>query len=174
MSARVSVDRTTPGQVRITLREGPGGIVDFAAFVFVVAIGLYALMPNARAEPAPLLLFLAATLGWAGLAWRASEEYVVDETTRTLVANRVGLFYPGKHLGADEVTAVRLARREPDDRDVVELLGNRGKVVLRIPRRIGTLSAVDQVGIGEMVASHLGLELKGHNFRPQGVESVET
>jgi hypothetical protein len=160
-SAQVTVDRLTPAQVRIAMREGGGGVVSFIIFVVVVATALYALMPQARARPAPLVGFLAVALGWAGIGWRAREEYIVDQTARSLTARHVWLLgQREEHVSAHEISAVRLARRGPDDRFVVELLANHRQVRLRLPRRINTLTARDQSRIGELVAQHLGVPLQ--------------
>jgi hypothetical protein len=159
-TAQVTIDRLTPAQVRIALREGGGGVVSFMVFVVVVATALYALMPQARAQPAPLVGFLAVALGWAGIGWRAREEYNVDQTTRSLTARHVWLVgQREEQVCAHEISAVRLARRGPDDRFVVELLATNRQVRLRLPRRINTLTARDQSRIGRLVAEHLGVPL---------------
>jgi len=160
-SAQVTIDRLTPAQVRIAMREGGGGVVGFVVFVLLVATALYALMPQARAQPAPLVGFLAVALGWASIGWRAREEYIVDQTERSLTARHVWLVgQREEQVRAHEISAVRLARRGPDDRFVVELLATQGQVRLRLPRRINTLSARDQSRIGRLMAEHLGLPLQ--------------
>ena len=116
-SAQVTIDRLTPAQVRIAMREGSGGIVGFVVFVAVLATALYALMPQVRAQPVPLFGFLAVAFGWAGIGWRAREEYILDQSTRSLTARRRGLLgQREERVYVHEISAVRLARRGPDER----------------------------------------------------------
>ena len=160
-SAQVTIDRLTPAQVRIVMREGSGGIVGFVVFVAVLATALYALMPQVRAQPVPLFGFLAVAFGWAGIGWRAREEYILDQSTRSLTARRRGLLgQREERVYVHEISAVRLARRGPDERHVVELLGSSRQVRLRLPRRINTLSVGDQAGIGRLVAEQLDLPMQ--------------
>jgi hypothetical protein len=162
LAAEVTIERLAPGRVRIAVREGLAGIVQFVVFVALIAVALYALMPEARARPAPLLGLVIVALGWAGIARRAREEYVVDESARSVTARRMGLLEPGEdQVNAPEISAVRLARSGvDDDRLVVELLGPHRQVRLRLPRRVTTLTARDQSDIGRLVAEHLGVPLQ--------------
>jgi len=41
-SAQVTIDRLTPAQVRIAMREGGSGVVSLVVFVVVIATALYA------------------------------------------------------------------------------------------------------------------------------------
>jgi hypothetical protein len=162
LSAEATIDRHTPGQVRIALREGGAGIARFVGFVVAVAAALYVLMPAARAHPAPLVYVVAVVLLWAGIARSAREEYIVDQTTRSLTARHVWLL--GRRemkVSAQEVSLVRQVIGGPDDdRRLVELLGTHREVRLRLPRRVNTLMASDQRIIGRLVAEHLDVPLE--------------
>jgi hypothetical protein len=142
--------------------------VSFVVFVAGVAAALYVLMPAARARPAPLVGVVTLALGWAGVARRAREEYLVDQPARTLTARRVGLLgllgllgRREEQMGTHEISAVRLDRRGPDnDRLVVELVGIDRRVRLRLPRRVNTLTAHDQSTIARLLAEQLGVPLQ--------------
>ena len=162
MSAEATIDRLTLGQVRIALRECGAGTASFVGFLVAVAAAIYVLMPAARAHPRPLVYVVAVAFGRAGIARSAREEYIVDQTTRSLTARHVWLF--GRQevkVSAQDVSLVRLALGGPDnDRRWVELLGTRREVRLRLPRRVNTLTASDQRSIGQLVAEHLGVPLQ--------------
>jgi hypothetical protein len=162
VSAQATIAHLTSSQVRIALREGATGIATFVGFVVAVAAAIYGLMPTARVHPAPLFGVVGVALVWAGIAWSAREEYLVDQATRSLTAWHVSLL--GRRelkVSAQEVALVRLALGGPDnDRRLVELVGTRREVRLRIPRRVNTLSASDQKSIGRLVAEHLGVPLQ--------------
>jgi len=160
-TAQVTIDRLTLGQVRIAMREGGGGVLSFVVFVLLLAAASYALIPEARAQPVYLVGFLAVALGWAAVGWRGGEEYILDQSARSLTARRFGLLGGREdEVGGHEISAVRLARRGPDDRFVVELLGTHRQVRLRLPRRINTLTPHDQSRIGRLMAEHLGVPLQ--------------
>ena len=149
-SAQVTIDRLTPAQVRIAMREGSGGIVGFVVFVAVLATALYALMPQVRAQPVPLFGFLAVAFGWAGIGWRAREEYILDQSTRSLTARRRGLLgQREERVYVHEISAVRLARRGPDERSVARARASP-------PRLPGdhTLSVGDQPASGDLWPSN--------------------
>jgi hypothetical protein len=162
LSAEVTIDRLATGQVRIAMREGWGGIAWFVLFVVCVAVALFALMPQARAQPGWLIGVVAAALAWAGIARHGREEYLVDRQTRSVTARRSGLLDRREdQVSGQEISAVRLARSGPDDdRLVVELLANQRVVRLRLPRRINTLTASDQASIGRLLAEHLDVPLQ--------------
>jgi hypothetical protein len=160
-SAQVRIEWLPSSQIRIALREGEGGIVGFVIFIAVLCTALYWLMPGVETNPGPLFACMAVAFGWTIFGWRAEEEYVLDQASRSLTARRVGLLRRReKQVRAAEISAVRLARSGADDRFVVELLGQRRRVHLRLPRRINTLTASDQSRIGRLVAEHLGVPLQ--------------
>lgn len=162
MSAKATIARLAPGQVRIVLRESGAGVASFVGFVVAVAAAVYALTPAARAQPAPLGAVVAIALVWAGIARAAREEYLVDRTTRSLIARHVWLFGRGEeHVTEREVAMVRLASGGPDDdRRLVELVGPDQAVRLRVPRRVNTLTENDQQAIGQLLAEHLAVPLQ--------------
>jgi hypothetical protein len=159
MSALVTLDRSTAGQIRIVLRESKGGGVGFLVFVGIVAVGLYLLMPAARNAPGPLVGLLAVAVGWAGFAMSAREEYIVDRDSRTVRARYWSLLgLREDQVKGEEIAAVRLGIGGPDDdRLLVELLEARGKVRLRLPRRVNTFSSSDQKTVGRLLAESLSL-----------------
>jgi hypothetical protein len=163
MSARVTIDRVTPDQARITVREGSGGVVTFVLFVTGIAVVLSWLIPAARTSPGPLLLLVTIALAWSGIALSAREVYVVDRGTRTVAARYSWLFgHREDRLTAGEIAAVRLGIGGPDDdRRLVELLGATGKVRLRLPRRVNTLTPMDQKTVGRLLAEYLSVPLQG-------------
>ena len=162
MNAEATIDRSAPGQVRIVLREGTAGVATFAGFVVAIAAAIYLVMPAARAQPGTLGGIVGAALAWAAVAGGAREEYLVSQGTG-LTARQVWLFGRREdQVSAEEVTAVRLARAGPDDdRRVVELVGLRKEMRLRVPRRFNTLSVTDQRAIGQLLAEHFGVPLQG-------------
>lgn len=159
-AARVTIERLAPTRLRIAMRESGPAILIFAGFVVVAVAAAFTLMPEARAEPAPLVGILAVALGWALFAWSSQEEYVVDHTTRSLTVFPV-LRKP-RELRVPEISSARVARTGyDDDRLVVELVGSNGKVLLRLPRLINTLTTSDQLHLGLLLADHLGIPLQG-------------
>jgi hypothetical protein len=163
MSARVTIDRVTPDQAWITVREGVGGIATFVLFVTGIAVVLYWLIPAARTSPGPLLVLVTIALAWAGVALSAKEECIVDRGTRTVAARYTWLFgHREDRLTAGEIGAVRLGIGGPDDdRRLVELLGTSGKVRLRLPRRVNTFTATDQKTVGRLLAEYLSVPVQG-------------
>lgn len=138
-------------------------MIRFGVFVLVILAALYVLIPEARTAPGWLVALLALTSGWSVVALAAREVYLFDEAAGTIDVLRSSLLSrPRQRLGAADVAAVRIVTGGPDnDRLLVELVAAAGKLRLRMPRRLTTLSAAGQSEIGRLIAEQLGVPLRG-------------
>jgi hypothetical protein len=163
MSARVTIDQSDPDEIWIELRQNGAEVTRFCVFVFVVLGALYGLIPGARSTPGWLLALLGIAIGWSIIALMSREEYIVDGAEGTITVRITSpLGNRREQFRAGEVAAVRLAIGGPDDdRRLVELVAPNGKLRLRVPRRLTTLSAGDQGEIGRTLADTLGVPLRG-------------
>jgi hypothetical protein len=161
MGAEVTLDRDQPQRLRIVLREGGIDLLWFVAVVMAIVLALYLLSPDARAHPALLVGLSLAAVVWTLAARRAHEILTIDRAERTLTTQRVSVFGEREQqLNWRDISAIRLATIGLDsDRLVIELMGDQQHVALRLPRRIHTLSAEDQSGLGRLVSENLGVPL---------------
>src|SRR5262249_37301856 len=115
--------------------------------------------PAARSSPGWLLALLALGAVWSTIALSAREIYAIDRTAGAIIAERSSLLGARRQmLESSEVAAVRLALGGPDDnRRLVELVDRDGRLRLRLPGRITTLSERDQSEVGRAIAGYLGV-----------------
>jgi hypothetical protein len=158
MSANVTID-SRPNRLRIELRQTLGEVVRLGLFVAVLVVAVYALTPAARSSPGWLLALLALAAVWSTIALSAREIYTLDRTAGAIIAERSSLLGARRQtLESSEVAAVHLAMGGPDDnRRLVELVDREGRLRLRLPGRITTLSERDQSEIGRAIAACLGV-----------------
>ncbi len=159
MGVRISIDQPMPHQIQLQLRQDSGELVRFVVFVLAVIVALLLLMPQARTSPAPYAGVLAVALGWCLVAATAREAYLFDRMAETVSVQRSSLLWTsGKLLSVTDVAAVQEALSGPDNnRLVLELVTDRGKVLLRLPRRLTTLDRTDRSEVGRLLADHLGV-----------------
>jgi hypothetical protein len=162
MSASITIDHPAPHQLRLVLRQGSGEVTRFLFFVLLIAGALLLLVPQARTTPAPLLGLVGVAIAWCAVSSSAHESYLFDPTARTAHVQRSSALWRSNELvSLEAVRAVQLAVRGPDDnRRVVELVTHDGRVQLRLPRRLNTLSASDHADVGRLIADHLDVSFR--------------
>lgn len=162
MGSLASIHQPTPNQVQLRLRQNSVELVRFVVFVLSVVGALLLLMPRARTSPASYLGAVGVAFGWSLIAATAREAYLFDRMAQTVSVRRSLLFWTsGKLLSMTEVAAVQEALSGPDNnRLVLELVTDRGKVLLRIPRRLTTLDRTDRSTVGRLIAVHLGVPFR--------------
>jgi hypothetical protein len=162
MSANVSIDTATEDRLRIELRQNVGEVAQFGTFVMVVIGAVYALMAAVRSSPGWLLGVLALAVVWSVIALTAREVYMIDGVAGTIDATRSSLLgQRHQALATSRVAAVRLCIGGTDDnRRLVELVDGAGVTLVRLPRRLTTLSDATQSELGHAIASCLGVPLR--------------
>jgi hypothetical protein len=67
----------------LVLRQDWAELTRFLLFILVVAGAIFLLMPEARSQPAPLLILVGAAVAWCVVAGTAEERYLFDRLTGT-------------------------------------------------------------------------------------------
>jgi len=162
MSARVIIDESAD-VLWVELTQNAAEAIRFAAFVLMIVAAFYDLTPGAREAPGVLFAIFGIAAGWSIIALSGREVYVVDTSNGLIdvtASSPLGRYR--KRIGVEDVGSVRLVTGGPDnDRLLVELVAPNGDPRVRLPRRLTTLSARDQLEVARVFAERLEVPLRG-------------
>ena len=101
------------------------------------------------------------------IALTAREVYLIDGVAGTIEATRSSLLGQRRQaIATREVATVRLCIGGTDDnRRLVELVSSAGVTLVRLPRRLTTLSDATHSELGHTIASCLGVPLRDETPR---------